>query len=146
MITGKDHRMMQFVRRQAIDVKPIGAARISAAVAIRNDIISTGYCQKRTHPFQARYSKNPDSIYLHAETNAISNSLNHIGKDVLAKATLYIHRVKHPGRGSGEWIDGMARPCPGCMRAILAFGLKKVVYSTEENGKYQVLEATGNYQ
>lgn len=139
MINAKDLRMMSFVRRQAIDVNPVGAARIAAAVAIKNDVISTGYCQFRTHPFQARFSKNPEAIYLHAETNAISNSLNHISKKDLERATLYIHRVKFPNRDDKTFVDGLAKPCTGCLRAILSFGLKKVVFSTDCDGDYEVL-------
>lgn len=136
MISLRDHRMMSLLRRQAIDVKAVKSSRIAAAVVLKNDIISLGHCQKRTHPFQARYSKNPEAIYLHAETNAISNALNHLPKRELEKATLYIRRVKLPSKDSIEFVDGLAKPCPGCMRAILAFNLKKVVYSTEEDGHY----------
>jgi tRNA(Arg) A34 adenosine deaminase TadA len=131
--------MMDFVRRQAIDVKPVKSSRIAAAVAIRNDIISTGFCQLRSHPFQARYSKNPDAIFLHAETNAISNALNHVHKRDLRAATLYIHRVKFDSCYARELVDGLARPCSGCMRAIYQFGLKKVVYSTNINCEYEIL-------
>ena len=139
MLSGRDHRVMSFLRRQAIDVKAVKSSRIAAAVVLKNDIISLGHCQKRTHPFQARFAKNPDAIYLHAETNAISNALNHIHKRDLERATLYIRRVKLPTKDDTEFVDGMARPCPGCMRAIIAFGIRKVVYSTEEDGRFQVL-------
>ena len=136
MIVSRDLRIMNFLRRQAIDVAPVGSARIAAAVSFRNEIISLGHCQKRTHPFQARFSKNPEAIYLHAETNAISNALNHLRKRDLERASLYVYRVKRPSKDSEEFIDGLAKPCAGCMRAILAFNLNKVVYSTEEDGKY----------
>lgn len=139
MIATRDLRVMNFLRRQAIDVKPVGSARIAAAVAIRNEVISLGHCQMRTHPFQARYAKNPDAIYLHAETNAISNSLNHVSKKDLSKATLYIRRVKLPTKDSFEFVDGLAKPCAGCMRAIIAFGIKKVVYSTDVSDQFEVM-------
>ena len=76
---------------------------------------------------------------LHAETNAISNALNHIPRRDLEKATLYIRRVKLPTKDDIAFVDGMAKPCTGCMRAIIAFGIKKVVYSTEEDGRYEML-------
>jgi deoxycytidylate deaminase len=135
----RDQRIMNFLRRQAIDVKAVKSSRIAAAIAIRNDIISLGHNQKRTHPFQAKYCKHPEAIYLHAETDAISNALNHISKRDLAKATLYIRRVKLRDKDDTEFVDGMSKPCPGCMRAIIAFGIRKVVYSTEEDGRYGVL-------
>jgi deoxycytidylate deaminase len=136
MITARDNRIMNFLRRQAIDVKAVKSSRIAAAIGIKNDIISLGHCQKRTHPFQARYSKHPEAIYLHAETNAISNALNHISKRELKNATLYIRRVKFLNKDDTEYVDGNCRPCAGCMRAIIAFGIKKVVYSTEEDGNF----------
>jgi len=135
----RDQRIMNFLKRQAIDVKAVKSSRIAAAVVIKNDIISLGHCQKRTHPFQARFAKNPEAIYLHAETNAISNALNHIPRRDLEKATLYIRRVKLPTKDDIAFVDGMAKPCTGCMRAIIAFGIKKVVYSTEEDGRYEML-------
>ena len=139
MINARDHRIMGFLRRQAIDVKAVKSSRIAAAVTIKNDIISLGHCQRRTHPFQARYCKNPEAIYLHAETNAISNALNHVSKRELRDATLYIRRMKLPNKDSKDFVDGNCKPCVGCMRAIIAFGIKKVVYSTEEDGQYEVL-------
>jgi len=139
MINNRDIKVMNFLRRQAIDVKAVKSSRIAAAISIRNDIISLGHCQKRTHPFQARYSKNTEAIYLHAETNAISNALNHVHKNDLARATLYIRRVKKLDKDAEDYVDGLAKPCPGCMRAILTFGLKKVVYSTEDNNVFEAI-------
>jgi len=141
MINNRDIKVMNFLRRQAIDVKAVKSSRIAAAISIRNDIISLGHCQKRTHPFQARYSKNPEAIYLHAETAAISNALNHVHKNDLARATLYIRRVKKLDKDAEDYVDGLAKPCPGCMRAILTFGLKKVVYSTEDNNVFEAIAA-----
>ena len=37
-------------------------ARLAAAVVYKNRIISIGVNQKRSHPFQARYSKNGDEV------------------------------------------------------------------------------------
>ena len=141
MINNRDIKVMNFLRRQAIDVKAVKSSRIAAAISIRNDIISLGHCQKRTHPFQDRYSKNTEAIYLHAETNAISNALNHVHKNDLARATLYIRRVKKLDKDAEDYVDGLAKPCPGCMRAILTFGLKKVVYSTEDNNVFEAIAA-----
>lgn len=136
----RDQRIMQFIRRQAIDTEKVSNARIAAGIAIKGQLISTGRNQRRTHPFQKQFAKNDHAIFLHAETCAISNSLNHISKNDLKKATLYIHRVKLPNKDSQEYIDGLAKPCVGCMSAIAAFGIKKVIYSTDENNSYEILE------
>jgi tRNA(Arg) A34 adenosine deaminase TadA len=136
----RDLRIMQFMRRQAIDTERAYNTKISAAIAIKGQIISTGRNQKRTHPLAARFQKHKDAIYLHAETAAIANSLNHMHKDELKRATLYVHRVKHPHARTAEWCDGLARPCIGCQAAIAAFGIPRVIYSTDENGVYEMLD------
>lgn len=140
MLAKRDQRIMQFIRRQAIDTEKFSNVRIAAGIAIKGQLISTGRNQRRTHPFQKQFAKNDHAIWLHAETCAISNSLNHISKDDLRKATLFIHRVKLPSKDSKEYVDGLAKPCSGCMSAIATFGIKKVIYSTDENGQYEVLE------
>lgn len=140
-LSKRDFRMMSFLRRQAIDLEPVKSSRIAAAVVIKGNIISLGYCSRRTHPFQKRFAKNPEAIYLHAETNAIRNSLNHMPPADLQQATLYINRQKHPPHDTKAWVDGLAKPCAGCERAIIEFGLKRVVYTTEITNEYEVLTA-----
>jgi len=78
------------------------------------------------------WGKNQDSIYLHAEIDAIKNALRLITQAQLAKCDIYIVRVKHPDNGSDDWTEGLAKPCPGCRRAIESFGLKRVFW-TEDN-------------
>ena len=47
--------------------------------------------------------------------------------DDLKHTVLYVCRVKR----SGHW--GMSKPCEGCQRAILEFGIKKIFYTTDDN-------------
>lgn len=138
----RDHRIMQFMRRQAIDGDRVSNTKIAAAIAIRGQIISTGRNQKRTHPLAARFRKNDEAIYLHAETAAIANALNHLHKADLRRATLYVHRVKLPYPRADQWCDGLAKPCVGCRAAIAAFGIPRVIYSTDETGVYETLIPT----
>jgi tRNA(Arg) A34 adenosine deaminase TadA len=142
LMQARDHRIMQFIRRQAIDTERAYNTKMAAGIAIKGQLISTGRNSNRTHPFAAKYSKHSSAIYLHAETSAIANALNHVHKDELKRATLFIHRVKHPHARTAEWCDGLAKPCPGCMSAIAAFGIKRVIYSTDENGEYGMIEQT----
>jgi tRNA(Arg) A34 adenosine deaminase TadA len=137
----RDHRIMQFMRRQAIDGERAYSTKIAAAIAIKGQIISTGRNQRRTHPLAARFSKHEEAIYLHAETAAIANALNHVHKDELRRSTLYVHRVKHPHARTAEWCDGLAKPCTGCRAAAAAFGIRRVIYSTDEPGIYGTLDA-----
>ena len=113
--------------------------KLAAAVVLRNRIISIGVNQKKSHPFQAKYGKNEESIFWHAETDAIKNALREISVDDLARCDLYIARVKKPKPKSKEWVWGLAAPCEGCKRAIATFGIRNVIYTTDVTGEYGVL-------
>ena len=135
----RDMRIMDFLRRQAIDNDIRSRAKLAAAVCIKNRIISLGTNQLKTHPFQKAYAKNSEAIFLHAEINAIRNSLNHLSPEDLKQATLYVYRVKRPEEKSINWVNGMAKPCTGCMGAIVEFGFKRVVYTTDVEDEFAVL-------
>jgi deoxycytidylate deaminase len=139
MIFSRDHKVMQFVRRLAIDNPGVrDRFKLSAALVIKRDIISIGNNMMRSHPVQKQYGKNNQAIYLHAEINAICNALNHINKDALKKATLYVYRVKKNAKVSNTaWVDGLACPCEGCTAAIHAFGINRVVHSTDTDNTYR---------
>ena len=139
-MTRKDVRVMDFLRRHAIDNEGASNAKLAAAVVIKGKIISTGRNQRKSHPFAVQYGKNSDAIFLHAEASAIVNSLNHVNKADLSRATLYIYRVKRPNGHVNKWVSGLAKPCAGCMRAIVEFGFKRVVYTTDNPLEYAVLQ------
>lgn len=139
MITKRDEQFMDTVMAAAISTEKV-VARISAMLVIKNKPIAFGTNQRKSHPFQAKYGKNKDAIFLHAETSAIKNALNRIDAADLQNATLYIARAKkatnHP---NSRDIQGIAKPCTGCLRCIAAFGVKKVVYTTDTQGEYAIL-------
>ena len=114
-------------------------ARLAAALVYKNRIVSVGINQKRSHPFQAKYSKNEDAIYLHAETDTIRTALRHLSEKQLSKATLYVCRIKHENGADTPLIWGLSKPCVGCQRAIATFDIKGVVYSEEGKGAYNFL-------
>ena len=114
-------------------------ARLAAGLVYRNKIVAIGTNQKKSHPFQKKYSKNENSIYLHAEICAIVNALKRVDERVLSKSSLYVCRVKHPTHFDPTFTWGMAKPCVGCQRAIAAFGIRKVYYSCEGIGNYDML-------
>jgi len=110
----------------AENVPKVANAQIAAAIVYKRQLISVGFNQKKTHPFQKTFSKNPDAIYLHAETSAIYNALKKVSVEELKKCSLYIFRIKSDGS------TGLAKPCVGCMKCITTFDLKAVYY-TDEN-------------
>ena len=96
---------------------------LAAAIVLRNKFVSFGYNRLKTDPFQARFGKNSDAIFLHAEIHAIKNALRRIDVEDFKRADLYVMRVM---TGERKW--GMAKPCAGCMRAIAEFGIRGVFY------------------
>jgi tRNA(Arg) A34 adenosine deaminase TadA len=132
-IKKRDIAMLERLRDEAELTPKSGAARISAAVALGRKIISTKTNRMKTHPLQAKYGKNSDSIYLHAEIGAIAAALRVIDPDDLEKCTLYIARRKNTEDNHHVFVDGLAKPCKGCMRAIEEFNIGRIVYTTNED-------------
>ena len=106
-------------------------ASVCAIVARKGKVVSYGFNKMNTHPLQAKYSKNPKSIFIHAEIDAIRNALFKYSSGELTECEIYIARAKlnEPG---GKPVPAMACPCVGCQKAIGAFELKGVFY-TEDN-------------
>lgn len=119
----------------ARDVTPVASARIAAAVVSGNRVISYGVNSRKTSPLQKKFGKNDQAICIHAEISAIKNALNRNGTNDLSNSILYVARAKKEGKA---FIQGIAKPCEGCMRAIAAFNLRKVFY-TEDNTGYTEL-------
>ncbi len=113
---------------------PISAkARIVSALYIKNELISVGWNQTRSSPFAVKYGKNSEAIYLHAETHAIKQALRLYSVDELqrAKSTLYVIRAKRTAPNS-SFVWGLSKPCLGCTRSVVDFGIKRIVYSLDE--------------
>lgn len=129
-------RYMNVLSKMAADIEiPVsGNARLASCVVYRNDIVSFGVNMMKSHPFQAKYGKNPDSVFLHAETCAIKNALKYISQEELSRSTLYICRVKYYDADRKSLMFGLSRPCSGCFRCINTFNIRKVVYSLDNQG------------
>lgn len=125
-------KIFKILEKVAAATEPVAAARIAAAVVIKNNIISIGFNQWKTHPFQAKFSNHNDAIHLHAENHALVNALRSIPVEHLEKASIYVCRIK----ANNQW--GMSKPCSGCMRAIASLNVKNVFY-TEEGNKFASL-------
>ena len=132
--------IIEMLEKVAIASTEDTPTKLAAAVVMRNKIISIGINQMKSHTFQKKYGRNDESIFLHAETDAIKNALKVIDMEELSKCNLYIVRVKKPKPKSKEWVWGLAKPCSGCQRAIATFGIRNVIYTTDITGKYEVLK------
>lgn len=129
----RHQRILNLLYTIARDSEPVASARLAAAIVLKNKIIAIGTNGKKTHPLQAKYSKNDDAIFIHAEIAAISNALKLVSRDDLKRATLYICRAKRTHENQ-NWIQGLSKPCKGCTQAIAAFDIGKVIFSLENEG------------
>lgn len=122
------HRVINTLFDKAIKSNPVANARVVAGIQVY-DSFYLGSNQFKSHPFQKKFSKNEHCIYLHAEINALVRTLRSESVSYLQDATMFVVRAKRDGV-KGKWIHGLAKPCEGCQRAIAAFGIKNVVYTT----------------
>lgn len=110
-----------------------GGCRVISALYNKKKFITFGVNSRKSNPFQARYGKNKNAIYFHAETNALKKAYLLLGDELLkAKTTLFIVRVKRmPNRNI--WVWGLAKPCVGCLRAIMDMKINQVIYTEDED-------------
>lgn len=133
-----EQRIVDELINIAIHIERVANAKVAAAIVMNRQIIY-GFTQKKSHPLQAEYSKNPSAIYLHAEIHAISRALRMMSTQefINARKSLYIVRVKRPSDSSNDWTMGLAKPCNGCVKAIEFYNFQHVVYSMESDGQDQ---------
>lgn len=128
--TGRHVKMLQTLSKIAEDVPIAGRARIAAAIVYKNEIVSIGTNQRKSHPLQAKFSRHYQAIHIHAEIDAIARAVKRIDARRLAQSTLYVARAKLDSTG-GNWMWGLAKPCSGCTRAIASFDIKNVVWTLD---------------
>lgn len=117
--------------------EPVRCYRLAAGIIYKNTLVSVGVNSYKTDPFQAKYSKNEKAIHLHAEVSAIKNALRHLSVDDIQKATLVVVRVKRK-TNKEPYSAAMAKPCSGCRRCMVEFGIKNVYYTGEEGRIHQL--------
>lgn len=80
----------------------------------------------KSHPFQARWGRNPESIYLHAEVAATIKAQRFLSSSELEKSTLLVGRVYKDGS------FGPSKPCKGCYGLIQEINYNQVFFTTLE--------------
>lgn len=108
-----------------------GNTRVGAAVLTNRQIYAYGVNSWKSHPLQAKYAKHPESIYLHAETDALRRAAWMFPPETIQ--TMYMLVVRILADGS----IGLSMPCGGCFNALEAFGISKVYFTwngTDELG------------
>lgn len=126
----RDTNYISILKKITRDIPCAGNQTLAACIVKGNKIISFGHNQRKSHPLQIKFAKNPDAIFLHAEIDAIKNALKDVNSSFLEQCTLYIARTKKNGS------EGISKPCKGCRAAIESFGIKRVVFTTEQENIY----------
>ena len=130
----KDKTFISILKKITRDIPCAGNQTLASCIVKGNRVISFGHNKRKTHPLQTKFAKNPEAIYLHAEIDAIKNALKEVDSSLLDQCTMYIARTKKNGD------EGMSKPCKGCKKAIEAFGIRRVIYTTEEENIYGEME------
>ncbi len=137
-VTDYDKSIMFFLRNEVIEHDHLVHPKLGCLIESKEGI-SLGFNSMKSHPLQARFSKNKDSIFKHAEIDAIIRHIRSYKEESLMNSTMYIFRVKKKKKFSLEWIDGLAHPCTGCMGAIMFYDISRIVYSTNNPAEFKVL-------
>lgn len=119
----KYHKILKDLQDIALASPKVSNFRLAAAVVYKNRWISHGVNSYKTSPFQKKYGKNEHSIFLHAELAAITHALRQLTLEQLAKSKMIVCRVTRTGLA-------MSKPCVGCQRALVEFGIRQVYYTT----------------
>ena len=135
----RNTRILNFLSKAAEAADPSGIrAKLASAVVIRNEIVAIGFNRRKSHPFQVQFQTNDKQIYLHAETDAINRALKYVSKEELKKATLYVARVKYLDNKTKKAVWAESKPCIGCQRAILSYGISNVIHTCDD-GEYNII-------
>ena len=108
---------------------PFEIYKIGAVIKIKDKIVSTGYNSYKSHPVQKMYNeyrKTHEGEWLNHFKHAEFAALNKVKHLDLKKAEIFIYRVGQDGK------PRMARPCQGCIQAILNHGISTIHYTTPE--------------
>ena len=116
-------KAINLAKRNPIDKLPRKdrLPRMAAIIVTKDGREYVGFNSKKTHPLMAKFGKNEKAICLHAEVDAIRQSVR--CKAELAGSTMYIARVDRKG------LPRLAKPCIGCRRAIISFGIREVEWT-----------------
>lgn len=126
----KINKAMDNLLKLAICNPKVGNHRLASAIYLKNKIIAYGFNSYNSSFIQRKFATNKDRVFLHAEIAAIKNALKFIDVNTLSKCKLLVCRASMKNNKL-QWA--MAKPCRGCERAIITFGIKKVYFTVDES-------------
>lgn len=135
IVNDRHTKYLDLLETKVINFPKLFAVRVGALIVYKNKPIAFGQNSVKTDPFQAKFRGNPFQLHLHAEVNAIKKSLKKLTLEQIQKSTVYVVRLKMNNpvdHKELKYIWGMAKPCVGCQRALAEFGIKKIIYTTDD--------------
>jgi deoxycytidylate deaminase len=128
----RDIRWLQITEAAAIEGPGCSGAKVGAILIYKNMMISKGWNSSRTHPLALKFGKNSKALCVHAELDVLIKADRQLDKRSMASATLYICRVKRiDSYNKYQYIWGLSKPCDGCVKAIIAYNVGRVVYTLD---------------
>jgi len=97
--------------------------RLGSIIVKGNSVLASGQSRILTDPSQCDFSAHSPrpNVSLHAEIDSLRKAPRASG------GTLYVARIGRNGK------IGLSRPCPECRKAILESGIKRVIYTIDED-------------
>ncbi len=112
-------------------------AYVTAMIVSGGRVLSVGYNSRANSGLQQRYKTNPFCNSIHAEVDAILNVRRKI--DLTGSKIIVVRRLKNDTRNKP--LLAMARPCMMCSAVLYSYGIRKAIY-TIENNKVGTLKIT----
>lgn len=84
----------------------------------KKTIVSQGFNSRKTHPLTLKFGKHSDAICIHAELAALIGA-----KQDVTGMNMAVARVLKNG------TPALAKPCEGCFRAIISYGIADVIWT-----------------
>lgn len=115
---------------------------LGCVIVYKKHVLSVGVNSDKTHPKQMKYNgrrnftktNKPIHHKIHAEIDALTKISYPVDQNIDWKQVkVYIYRVS-PGKKSGH---GLAKPCPACLAALRAKGVRHIYYTTDESYAYE---------
>lgn len=133
--TKHDHHLFGVARSLAL-TSPHHKARVGAIIVDSGDIVAVGSNGNKSHPLQQKYNRlrfREDDVsgmdhLMHAEIAALVKARGNYDP---VHAAVYVYRIMK----NGSW--GMARPCTGCIAALVDFGVKQMYYTTTDGFAFE---------
>lgn len=120
-ILGYKHLLSNLTER-AHNSKGASGKRLAAVITRGPIALGYGLNSYKTHPLQKKFATTEHNLFLHAEVECLARS-SRMSLGYLVGATAYVVRVSSKGELR------MAKPCIGCTRALVSFGIKQVYHT-----------------